>query len=427
MEINNFLKFKDDNNMFVINSNRFLNVPIMSFQTNKNGTFNPSFAVAGTLIWDIGGTIYNTNSPSVALTGATVDVKVYAGTVLQGATLSGQTSFSSMGIIGELDFSWFTLSGMFQCFSNPLLTSLKFSSFTNTCSDFRAYSNNLLSLNLSNVAIQTRCYVFSNANLATLTLNNTVAQTWTDTRLEGTKIVNLNFTNITLNGSANIGNAFLETVVFHAGSCNLTIGSCKIANLDLTNQGITGLNVGSSFLTGITFRNIENVVSNSFTILGVNAAFTSLDLSRIRFSNSVVTVQNLTAITSINFGAYVHTFAQCLVGGNRLTSLDLNGDTVSVRLYCNGNINLATLAMPNITTSFVDFRADNNALDVASVDAVFAKFNTFFSANTALNALTIRLDGGTNAAPTGGSNNVDRLNLISIFAAAGKTLTISQN
>lgn len=49
----------------------------ITFQTNKNGTFAPSVTMSsGTATWIIDGTEYNTNSPSVALAGSTVDVSL---------------------------------------------------------------------------------------------------------------------------------------------------------------------------------------------------------------------------------------------------------------------------------------------------------------------------------------------------------------
>jgi hypothetical protein len=128
-------------------------LPLMSFTTNKNGTFAPSITTATghTLRWNIDGIDYITNSPSVQLTGATVHVKIYANNFINGDAID--VNFSNQNIIGGLDFSYFTLSGLFHAYSNPNLTSITFSTNANSSSSFSVDSTGLTTLDLSSFTL----------------------------------------------------------------------------------------------------------------------------------------------------------------------------------------------------------------------------------------------------------------------------------
>ena len=158
-------------------------VPIMSFQTNKNGTFNPTMTIAaGTLRWIIDGEEQITNSPSKVLTGSTVDVQVFANDIIDGVEVTS-VLFNSQNIIGTLSFNYFTLNGAFRADANPSATNLTFSDNANIATSFLASACNYSSLDLSNVTISGGSVSLqSNLNLASIT-HSSGANTSSDYRI----------------------------------------------------------------------------------------------------------------------------------------------------------------------------------------------------------------------------------------------------
>jgi hypothetical protein len=147
--------------------NRKADEPIMEFQTDYNGTFNPRITpTSGTLIWEIDGTQYNTNIPSVSLSGTTVDVKVYAGTVTEGEDVT--VTMGAFNLIGELDYRYFTITGNFTTAVNPGVTSLLFSNSGNSSSNFQVNSCNLSTLDVSSFTLTGLFYAFSNTSLTSI-------------------------------------------------------------------------------------------------------------------------------------------------------------------------------------------------------------------------------------------------------------------
>ena len=83
-----------------------------------------------------------------------------------------------------------------------------------------------------------------------------------------------------------------------------------------------------------------------------------------------------------------------------------------------GNINLASIVQPSITTGVPVYDVAGCALPQAEVDEIFSFLNTFFSSNTPIKNLTVRTNGGTNASPTGGAANTDIVNLDTVVYPA---------
>ena len=145
-------------------------VLIMSFQTDKNGTFAPALTIAsGILKWVIDGITYITNSPSVALTGSTVDIEVFANTVPLNETIV-TVVFNSENIIGDLDFSHFTSIGTQQFNFNSDLTNIFFSANVNTIADLRHVINSITSIDLSNVILSNQYLAFLNSALTSISM-----------------------------------------------------------------------------------------------------------------------------------------------------------------------------------------------------------------------------------------------------------------
>jgi len=111
---------------------------------------------------------------------------------------------------------------------------------------------------------------------------------------------------------------------------------------------------------------------------------------------------------------------------NALTSLDLSGlSNIGTDLRGYSNTGLTTLTLPTINRQFTNIDFHNCALNTASVDAIFAKLNAWYSAHTPTADLSIILNQGTNARPTGGTSNTDLVNLQANFTGAGKFLSVS--
>jgi hypothetical protein len=97
---------------------------------------------------------------------------------------------------------------------------------------------------------------------------------------------------------------------------------------------------------------------------------------------------------------------------------------------------LTTLIAPyNSFSILTDFPANKftnlsfvaNSLNRASIDLILSQINIAYSASAPTVNATISLSGGTNASPTGGLSNIDKVSLENIFSNAGKLLTTSIN
>ena len=120
-----------------------------SFQTNSSSgtTFDPTVTfLSGSdrVSWGLGdGSGYVADS---SLSYTYPDTGTTKTVTLRTNKLSSLNTFSSNfdNIIGNLDMSgWDNLGGVFQAYSNPLLTSITHAASTETFSNYRAYSCNL--------------------------------------------------------------------------------------------------------------------------------------------------------------------------------------------------------------------------------------------------------------------------------------------
>jgi len=263
-------------------------VPIMSFQTDLNGTFNPSFTLAaGTLKWIIDGEEQVTNTPSKVLTGATVNVEVFANDVVNGVNCSIAT-FETLGIIGELDFSYFTLTSTCTGNNNPGLTSLVFSSGANTIMSLQFVACAFTTVDLSNVTITGTCWLYSNSSLSSITFSNT-SNTPTSLQLYSCAFTSLDLSNVVFNGLFYAySNSGLSSIIFSSGAnvaTSFRLDSCAFTSLDLSditlnglafirdNSGLTSL-TPSEWGTAMTFFIARNCALN---LASVDGLYESLD------------------------------------------------------------------------------------------------------------------------------------------------------
>lgn len=357
---------------------------IMSFQTNKNGVFNPSIeGLLGTLIWEINGTFYATNSPSVALVGSIIDVRVYANNVVNGATCTNMQC-QGQNIIGTLDFTWFKITGVLRTHTNPLLISLLTRNEAQTILMCEVYGCGFTSLNFSKFTITAGCYFNNNANL----------------------------TSILFSPSGNVG--------------GINSVGTKINTLDLSGWRITGLLYAYSnlFLTSIILS--TNANTGALAIDGTRVP--SIDLSYFRV-NGLMQANANTALTTLSFPALNNVINMFVITGDTaLTSLDLTNTTISQFIRGAGCISLSSIIWGGaITTGIGEITFSNCALPIAQVDAAFAFVNSFFQVSTPIKNLVVNMEGGTNGSPTGGANNTDILALTSRFSGAGFTFTYAIN
>lgn len=360
--------------------------PIMSFQTDLNGTFDPSMTIAsGTLKWIIDGEEQITNTPSKVLTGSTVDVEVFANGITDGASVTN-TQFQSQNIIGDLDFSYFTLSGSVWFYSNTGVNNVAFSTNANTSNSFQCFTTNLSSLDVSNFTLSGVFFPHANSNLTSVTFS-TNANTTTDIRFNGNNITgHLDLSNVTINGT------------FRA---------------DI-----------NSNLTSVTFSNGTNVINN---LRLNNCNLSSIDLSNVTFSGLFHTFVNPN-LTSIIFSTGANTSSDFRIYSCDLSTVDLSNITMSGDWLFFSMSNLVSITMPSYTSSLSNVNGSSCALNLTTVDNIFSSINTFMSANAPTSDLVVTTIAGTSASPTDGAANTDIVNLDSVvYPATAFDFTFSIN
>jgi hypothetical protein len=146
--------------------------------------------------------------------------------------------------------------------------------------------------------------------------------------------------------------------------------------------------------------------NNSLTTVTIPSTLTNLT-NLYLYNNSLTTVtipNTLTALETLD------------LRDNSLTTLTIpNTLTALTNLYLTDN-SLTTVTIPKTLTALTNLDLNNNALNLASVDAVLLNLDTAGALNG-----TLYLSGGTNASPTGGATNVNKLSL------EGKGWTVNIN
>ena len=224
-------------------------VPIMSFQTNRNGTFNPSMTIAsGTLRWVIGGEEFISNSPSKVLTGSTVNVKVFANTVSLGAEVT-DVQFGNIGMIGDFSFAHFLINGNFRLEGNITVESLTFSEFENVITQLRAENNDLSAADLSNVRLNGGLRLQDNNNLASF-IPSTEANICSIIVLVSTSLPFIDMSNYKLTALANFSSNPLLTTIIQGGGFGSSLSDylCEDCALSVTsvNNIFSALNTAMS-------------------------------------------------------------------------------------------------------------------------------------------------------------------------------------
>jgi Leucine-rich repeat (LRR) protein len=104
------------------------------------------------------------------------------------------------------------------------------------------------------------------------------------------------------------------------------------------------------------------------------------------------------------------------LNNNSLTTVTIPSTLTALETLDLNNNSLTTVTIPSTLTALTTLNLYDNALNLASVDAVLLNLDTAGALNG-----TLYLSGGTNASPTGGATNVNKLSL------EGKGWTVNIN
>ena len=163
-----------------------------------------------------------------------------------------------------------------------------------------------------------------------------------------------------------------------------------------------GLSAGGSYTTDDTTNYIK---STDFVAAGLTPSLKNAD----KLIDAKINELNVDFVVS---GLGIRYYAPPAV----ITSLDWSSkllydipDISSLILLQSLKLNnnsLTTVTIPKTLTALISLDLIGNALNLASVDAVLLNLDTAGALNG-----TVSINGGTNASPTGGANNVNKLSL----------------
>jgi len=211
---------------------------------------------------------------------------------------------------------------------------------------------------------------------------------------------------------------------YYAYNCDL------IGTLDLS--GLTGLGGFFSIhdnpnLTNILFPT-SSVEFDTFYPYACDLTGT-LDISGLTGLGNNVQIQDNPSLTkiinptsSVEFN-YYYAYDCDLTG--TFDCSGLTGLANVLRLY--NNPNLTEILWPTFGYPFTEIRLDDCSLGQTSVDDLFSKLNTYYTANAPTAGLTVDLTGGGNSWPTLGYDNSDISSLIDIFDTASQDVSIKIN
>ena len=351
------------------------------------------------IFWSLGGVTSGViNNFSVVFSGT---LRVFSGAsatnLVSGATTSLTVNSSGLALtpsVGVTSITCGTVSparafmgGTLDVSSFPNLT--RITCFGNGITKFQGYGSltNLVDINLSSNE-------FNQVGFETLTNKPNLR---------------------TLNFSALFGNQYINWI----GAFPDLSGITTLVTVNINNSSLTGSNLNFSSLTNLTSLNIHsNLLSGAFPVLptgssskliGINVGqnkttrFTGVpplltdhpSCTNLVYSNNDATgpIQPLSVRPTLtNFW--------CL--GNQHTGdiPDLSANTALTVFRCDGQRGTTKITgfAGGVPATLGDFQAHNNQLTAAAVNAILA---AFVAAGRTTGTRTLRLEGGSNAAPTG--------------------------
>lgn len=182
-----------------------------------------------------------------------------------------------------------------------------------------------------------------------------------------------------------------------------TGGEITIGN-SLLPFNITNGNGVQIIFDGGTYTKLELFCTNIVTIPGANFPYIQLSFT-LPTETTIFDISSLRLLDSESVD-----FAIDLVNNSHITSIDLsniviNSSDNSGQVNVNRGVNLTNITLrSNPSVNFYSFQT--NALTQSSVNAILALVNSDGVSNGSL-----YLDQGTNASPTGGASNTDKLAL----------------
>lgn len=256
----------------------------------------------------------------------------------------------------------------------------------------------VLDIELPNLLIVTNSVIFTNNTVLT-TIAMPVLNTAPSMTIDGNNLLtSLNLSGLTTCTTLHIGSnpvlASLSLPIYNgdtAGSTNIANNSL-LTSLLLPEFVIGDLVIASNALSTL---DLSSFIGDSLSAIGITdeEVITSIDLSSM--TSGGIGITGCTSLTTLDISAYAFGFG---------SSLTVAGCTSLTTLVLNSSIDLTTFAL------------SGNALDLTSVDGILATIDGAGQING-----TLDLSGGTNASPTGGAANVNKVSL----EGKGWTVTIN--
>ena len=220
----------------------------------------------------------------------------------------------------------------------------------------------------------------------------------------------------TLNFSASVSNQYINWT----GAFPDLSGITTLVTININNSSLTGSNLNLSALTNLTSLNIHsNLLSGAFPVLptGSSSKLTSINVGQNKTTRFTGVPPLLTAHPSCTNLAYSNndatgpiqplsvrpTLTNFWCSGNQHTGdiPNLSSNTALTAFRCDsqrGTTKITGFAGGTVSATLGDFSANGNQLTAAAVNALLA---AFVAAGRTTGTRTLRLEGGSNAAPTG--------------------------
>jgi len=275
--------------------------------------------------------------------------------------------------------------------------------------------NNITSLNVTGNTGLTTLYTYLNPNLTVITGLNTC------TNMNGLQVWNCNLVGATFDISALTslvilqisGNSNLSTLDVTNNTLlrELYCQDDNLSTLDVTNNtALTILAANGNLLTSLNLTNntkLKTLLLYANTGLALPTGFSGLtELEWVDIYNCNVTVPfDCTPFLNLK---------KVSAGNTSLPSVNLSTCTKLEWIYIRSSPSVTTLNLPATLLNTTMMYADGCGLTAAAINDILVKLDANGVSNTqsVTTNYTIRLDGGTNAAPTGAGITA-KTNLIS--------------
>jgi hypothetical protein len=213
--------------------------------------------------------------------------------------------------------------------------------------------------------------------------------------------------------------SFIMDFAYILGTTDQSLGTFNISNL--TNLGGYFSIGGNDDITSVMLPTSSNVFTHfDFSMLDIS----TIDLTTLSNLGGQIWGYYNANLTEILNPDSSQVITQYYVSNCNLPSIDFTPlINLGGRIDVDANTNLETILLPTLTQPITYFNARNCAIDISTVDDIFAKLDTYYSSNTPISNITVYADQGTNSPPTDCSMNSNIVHLTSIFNGAGRTFT----